>query len=294
MPAPTCTISCKTVLNNQPEPVKSLTDYESFGLSWLFNGADGSNARAGILQGKLDCSPNAFAACCAALCGKSAQHPASRDGVDFHDCVDGLGVCADFHAALLARNWRMMAEVLQECLDAGVEMWTMCHAALVRMIHDLAATVAGSRGRALPLLCVAGSSSSSPTSNSCRKVALVPDGPLPIIAASRLAQPRFQERSTTLNHGPGVEAWLRICRPAALWSAAAGACTSAESLAVGTASGMCAPLVEAIQVALQTRMTEEHVSEVWGAVEKLIEGNALIRRANGTWAAVPDDGSFLL
>lgn len=276
-----------------------------FGLSWLFNGPRGEGARIRLLQSSgadpPGASDNPIAACCAALCGKALRR-------DDGDKVSGdvpLSSCADFEAALFSRSWRLATDCLNEVLEAlfassskTIEPWAFCAQILARLAHDGAGAVAGSRGRALPLLGAAGGESAT---GGARAVALVPDGSLPILSGGSSKEDRAPNDASAgamqhrLRSGPGLEAWLRLCRPAALWTAAGRAPGSevlgGELRALGSAGGggVGARVVDALQAALMVKLTEEHVAEVWASLDggKVVDASAvrLVRRSDGTWVS---------
>merc|ERR1712045_992735 len=117
--------------------------------SWLFNGPQAANARTALLPTPLQRGP--LADCCAALCGWEPAQDVSV-GLAEDGGVKGLSSCADFDASLLARCWHGAPRCLDEALCAGVEAWALCAVALTCVARDAATAVAGTRGRALPLI----------------------------------------------------------------------------------------------------------------------------------------------
>jgi len=203
LPPPPFVLSSKA-MSLAPGSMQSLTSHELLGLSWIFNGPQGDKVRPVLLPQQEPVKTNAITAFCAALCGKTKTLEASGHG-DVEG--SGLAICGDFEASLCTRDWRMIASLLDEALASGVEAWTLCCAALTRLAHDTAAASAGTCGRTLPLLF------SDMRTMPLRNVELIPDGPLPIMNGTDA--PALQKPLGTLKASPGVDAWLRVCRPAA-------------------------------------------------------------------------------
>lgn len=265
------------------------TPAEFVGFSWLFNAPSAMNARQALGTSTSE-GGNPIAACCAALCGKGPTqelHVALQDTPD----VPGLSTCAAAEVAILSRNLWEMPRLLDEVLTAGAEAWSLLATSFARLAHDAAAEAAGSQARHLPLLAeLSGASSGS------ARVGLVPEGPPPVAAGLRLSQPGAPLGSVRLR--PGVEAWLRLCRPLALWSAAG----SARGLAVGAKELHAAgagkkageQVSEALRTALTVKLTGPMIAEVWDALTELDVTRTLVRRASGTWTHIDTGVGFLL
>lgn len=336
VPPPTCVIATSSLHSGGPG-APSGDEFASH--SWLFNGPQAANARGVFVpQGALQeaMGGGTFAECCAALCGKKSPQEDVVSGLEEDGCVEGLVSCADFEASMLARRWRSAPALLEEALAAGVEAWALCSISLARVAHDIAAAAAGARGRALPLLVAVRSGNGAATAPlnaagaaedaTTKAVALVPDGPPPLFAGPDLlhdgptdGQANGHSAGKAAHLGvlratPGVRAWLRVCRPVALWCAAGGARGFAEkSLGdeVPSAPGAAgAQVVEALQAALAAPFSEAMVNEVWEALAEL-EASAmrggdgkgadagacrlrLVRRPCGTWAQVARDSGGLV
>lgn len=336
VPVPACLIATSASHSGGPG---SPSGAEFAGHSWLFNGPQAANARGMFIpQGTFReaIAGGGFASCCAALCGKRPPPlaPPADDvvsGLEEDGDVEGLASCADFEASMLARSWRLAPQLLEEALAAGVEAWALCSVSLARVAHDMAAAAAGARGRALPLLVAINTDGVGAPSKAAggapapdtKAVALVPEGPLPLLLGSA-----GEVGAATNGHAcgsqlgalrltEGVQAWLRVCRPVALWSAAGGTRGFAEMPLGGevpAAEGAAGVLVvEALQAAFAVPFSERMVNEVWVALAELEASKAtaagrrsksgdapvhrprLMRRACGTWAQVAgDDGSLLL
>jgi len=199
--------------------------------------------------------------------------------------ADGLAICADFEASLATQNWRMTSRFLDEALSSGVMPWLLCNTTLSRLAHNIGAAIAGTRGSMLPLVAA----------DSSNNVTLILDGSLPVNIRTGSEPPVRPFRMPLA--GPGMDAWLRVCRPAALWSLAGGAhgfqAANALPAAMSNTANVGDQVVEAIQAALSTRLSEEHIAEVWRALNTAIAQGSLVRRADGTWAAV-ESGSLML
>jgi hypothetical protein len=141
----------------------------------------------------------------------------------------------------------------------------------------------------LPLLSADEKGNGMPVSS----VALVPEGPEPLLVQADCSAPRTAPLGT-MKSTPSVQAWLRLCKPAALWSAAGGAHGFAPiSSCGGTPRG--AEVVEALQAAFKVHLTEQMVMDVWDALSELDASKSLVRRASGTWTQVSNDvGTFVL
>lgn len=271
------------------------------GLSWLFNGPKAASARTALLPRRQ--GGGSWALCCAALCGKRVSHVAL--GLEDDGEVDGLMSCADFEASLIARCWRTAPQCLDQALASGVEAWALCAVVLARIAHDSAADAAGALGRALPLLHVTLQADTDKVDRGVKKaVALVAEGPQPLtvgLAALPSCAPLGSIRVSA-----GVQAWLRLCKPAALWNAAGGyrgfVGTVAHSAAATHGDRPCdattqvgAQVVEALQGALSVQLTKQMVSEVWEALGELELAQTLMRRAGGSWMQVTGEyGGFVL
>lgn len=334
VPPPTCLIST-SASSGGAQGAPNGVDFASH--SWLFNGPQAAGARGvfvpqGVFHEAI--GGGVFAECCAALCGKKPPSEDVVSGLEEDGDVEGLVSCADFEASMLARSWRLAPKLLEEALAAGVEAWALCFVSLARVAHDMAAAAAGARGRALPLLVVVNSSNGAAAGSlkaagaapivANNAVALVPEGPPPLVAGP---SPPHQGAANGAANGhalmaaplgmltssPGVQAWLRVCRPAALWSAA-GSTRGFTEKPLGdeqlpaTPGAAGALVVEALQAALAAPLNEQMVNEVWEALAEL-EASAmsggkggdachsrtrLVRRACGTWARVASDGSNLV
>lgn len=260
---------------------------EFVGLAWLFNAPSSATART-ALGSTGGGGSNPIADCCAALCGKgpSQEFDATPDNGD----VPGLQSCSSFEAALLSRNTWDMARFLDEVMASGAEAWSLCATSMARLAHDAASEAAGSQARTLPLLCEVGSSGGNP-----RVVSFVPDGPPAIAAGLKLGQQGAPLGKMRL--GPGVEAWLRLCRPLALWSAAGSArgyAVVADELQSAATSRAGEQVSEALRVALSIKLTAPMVSEVWESLSELEVARKLVKRACGTWVHVDGGTGFLL
>lgn len=281
LPPPTCvltTSSQQTCYQEKP------TQAELASFSWLFNGPQAANARSALLSSSSAAVPvNGFAAWCSRLSGKSAAGHGDAPTGGFGDCA-----AESFDELLLARAWHAMPRLLDGALAAGCEAWALCAAALARAAHDAAGAAAGARGCALPLL----GRGSGPGVN---QLFLVPEGPGPLTLG---AGPEVSHEAGlgAIGRLGGVQAWLRLCRPAALWSTAGKARGYLASGARGTAEGDDSPqgsqIVEALQAAFTVHLTEQMVAEVWEALSA-VEATSLVRRPAGTWTTVGDKG-FLL
>jgi len=281
---PACTLT-QTAVNTGAFSQQALqTPAELIGLGWLLSAPEAADARAvlhprGLLQGG-----NPIAECCAALCGKNVSLSVSS-GLEDDSEVEGLLSCADFEAAMLGRSLRTVRQQLEEALAAGGEAWALCTATLARLAHDSAAAVAGARGRGLPLLCISEARGGSPGT-----VALISDVLLPIVGglpppAELPAKPLGGIRTNA-----GVEAWLRLCRPAALWSAAVTARwfgLSAANAQRAVTDGIGEQVAEALKAAFAVQLTEQMVSEVWNALGEVEGAGSLARRAGGAWMMMP-------
>lgn len=289
--------------------------WEFAGLSWLFNGPQAAAARAALLPARPPEPPTTVAknkgrglaaACCAALCCRPPKdQSASADTVQQDYQLQGLGLtsCVDFfEASLLARSWKPASRLLDETLGAGAEAWEMCALALARVAHDSAAAAAGAQGRALPLLHVVPRKDGDDTGGpGAKTLMLLPDGPQAVVLGPRSGPPP-DGRLGAVRHCAGVQAWLRLCRPVALWNAAGrarGFAAECAELPGANANGVpCvgSEVVEALQAALAVQLTESLVSEVWDALAELELAPSLLRRANGSWTRVDegDDGGFVL
>jgi hypothetical protein len=253
----------------------------------MFNGPQGAELRAQMFPEEEETNP--IAACCAALCGKAS----TATKVDFgSDSSDNLAICSDFEASFISRSWKMAPRFLDEVMASGVDSWALCSVALARVVRDIALSCVGHRAQGLPLLLT-----DQVGAGGAQNAFLIPDGALPIMSGKgphSLLQPFGQIRTN-----PGVDAWLRLCRPAALWSLAGGARGFQAANALQTAivtgiHGIGSQVVEALQNALAVRLTEEHVIEVWDALGEPISKGVLSRRADGTWAAAADASRLLL
>jgi len=201
----------------------------------------------------------------------------------------------NLEAALLARSWPSVSRLLGEALAAGADAWSFIAMALARRVHDHAAAAGGAEARSLPLLTdiSAGRGGMGGTS---RVVALVPEGPLPLAVGMQLSLPGAplgQIRSTA-----GVEAWLRLCRPVALWSCAGasnGSTAAAnELLTAGRSNKVEEQVCDALKVASSVHLTEQMLAEVWKALAELEGSQDLFRRAAGTWVKKTGGNGFLL
>jgi len=208
-------------------------------------------------------------------------------GLQHDDGVAGLTSLADFEAALLARRFGRVAPLLNEALGGGIEAWALCCASLTRVTHDAAAAVAGVRGRALPLLRVA--SSGREENGNATRVALVRDGAEPMRLGTTVEPTAVDDCLGSIRLSMGVQAWLRLCKPMALWSAAGcakGFITASEtSMADKSLASNCGEqVVDALQAAFAVQLSEQMVLEVWDALNELDSARTLTRRSGGTWA----------
>jgi len=292
LPPPPFVLSSRTATPASVKATELPTSYELLGLSWIFNGPQGELVRPVLLPQEDILAQGALQACCSALCGKTQMQAAiDLGGIDG---AEGLAICSDFEASLTTRNWRTASRFLEEALASGLEPWTLCSAALARLAHDIAAATSGTQGRTLPLLF---SSQSVAAVGSARSVELIPDGPLPIMNKTSFQTP--QQPVASLKASPGLDAWLKVCRPAALWSLAGRArgFQAANALQPAGASDK-APIgdqvADALQMALTIKLSEEQISEVWESLGELISKGSLVRRADSTWAMTVDADNFLL
>jgi len=293
LPPPVCVASTSASSGQPGGLMDETTGTEFVSLSWLFNGPQAATARSALLpQSAQDSLPGGgFAKCCAALCGKENSAQISS-GLEEDGEILGLVSFADFEASLLARRWRSAPRFLEEALAGSVEVWALCATALARFAHDAAGAVAGARGRALPLLYDLGDKGHGSGGGRSKVVAVVPDGGQPLVVGPEPPAPQAALGPARPSHG--LQAWLRICRPAALWSAAGGArgfTASSAELPVASSSDSAgartgAQVVEALQAALAIHLTEAMVFEVWDALRDLEVEQSLTRRPGGGWARV--------
>jgi len=297
LPVPSC------ILSTSASAAKGCpgrpTGREFLGLAWLLHGPKAVSARLALLP--TAGGGSTLAGCCGALCGRK-RHTLLSIGLDDDGLVDGLTSCADFEASLIARSWRTAPQYLDQALAAGVEAWALCAAVLARIAHDFAADAAGSLGRALPLLQDLVQTDAA-GKGSKKAVALVVEGPQPLtlgLAARPSCTPLGSIRASA-----GVKAWLRLCKPAAVWNIAGGTrgFTAIDLPAPQQCGGshnerppqFGIQVVEALQAALAVQLTEQMVSEVWDALSELELAQTLTQRACGTWTQVASDcGSFVL
>jgi len=274
-PTPAC------VLSQVEEGADASPDFATF--AWLFHRSLAVGQMRSAAAGDDDDNP---CACCAALCGKSDQGGFGG--------ASSSSSCANLEAALLARNWWEVQRCLDEALASGWEAWSSCAASMARLAHEFAAAAGGSDARALPLLAEAGNG----MGGGSRAVALVPEDALPLAVGTKLRPPGAtlgQIRSC-----PGVEVWLRLCRPLALWSAAGAsrgfAVASRELLtAAGSGGGRIGEQVsDALKIAMSVNITAEMIAEVWDALKQLEASRHLFRRSVGTWVQIEDGSGFLL
>lgn len=274
MPRPACTIS--TTSSSAIDASERPTGIEFLGLSWLFNGPKAAAARLALLPSVPREANSSLALCCAALCGRRGpEMTMGLMGLEESGLVEGLSSCADFEVSLLSRSWRAAPRCLDEALASGAEAWALCALVLARVAHDSAADVAGSYGRALPLLHA-----------SKEAVTLVPEGPQPLVMG--VASSPKSESLGSIRACAGVQAWLRLCKPAALWSAAGGSRGFIDGSGTmqskeGTGASVGVQVVDALQAALAVQFTEQMVREVWEALAELDAAHTLMRRAGGTW-----------
>lgn len=255
------------------------TPVELVGFSWLFNGPTAATGRT-VLRPTAAGGGGALAQCCAALFGKASRNDAAaRAAIEDNRDVRGLPTCADFEAALLSRNFRELPRLLDEVLAAGAEAWALCAASLARVAHDAAAIATGVRGQALPLL------GSTDAGSGPRVVVLVPDGPPPIALRAGTSPAAGGGASLgPLKASSGMEAWLRLCRPAALWSAAGAARGYCVGAPGDGGSRIGEQVTEALRVAIGVRLVDGMVAEVWEALqERQAENSMLAPRPGGKW-----------
>jgi len=290
LPPPPCVVSAST--SERGHLAERPTAQEFFGLGWLFNGPQAAPVRESLMpqQEPEKDSGGGLAACCAVLCGKRVEKAAELPmGLEDDSGIAGLSSCADFEASLLARSWKMAPRFLDEALASSAEAWAICSASLVRVAHDSAAAVGGERGRALPLI----TSDTGGGGGGAKVIGLVPEGPAPLLV------PPGQAKSPgvlgEVRSCAGVEAWLRLCKPAALWSAAGyarGYTAVANELQATAAGSVGTQVVEALRSALSVRFTEQMILEVWDALIESGASQNLVRRAGGSWTQA--NGSLLL
>mmetsp|Transcript_38013 Transcript_38013/g.88856 ORF Transcript_38013/g.88856 Transcript_38013/m.88856 type:complete len:2604 (-) Transcript_38013:319-8130(-) len=292
LPVPQCIVSASASTASRGSLVERPTGQEFFGLGWLFNGPQAGAVREALLPGQDVRSDSGggggFAACCAALCGKRTEQYNTPLTLEDDGGIAGLASCADFEASMLARSWKMAPRFLDEALASSAEAWAICSASLVRVAHDSAAAVGGDRGRALPLLHADASGGSG-----SKVVALVHEGPVPLMVPAGPA--RGPGVIGSVRSCAGVEAWLRLCKPAALWSAAGiahGYSAAVNELQATHGGSVGNQVVDALRQALSVRLTEQMVAEVWDALLEAGAAQSLVRRAGGTWTQV--NGSMLL
>eukprot|EP00929_Paragymnodinium_shiwhaense_P024377 TRINITY_DN15017_c0_g1_i1.p1 TRINITY_DN15017_c0_g1~~TRINITY_DN15017_c0_g1_i1.p1 ORF type:complete len:1553 (+),score=278.20 TRINITY_DN15017_c0_g1_i1:434-4660(+) len=312
LPPPACILSDKQTSS----PARSagaeggLSGKDLVNCCWLLNGPQAGPARASLLPASSGPSgpaaaPSGIAACCAAVLGKkpprALEDEALLPAIRPQDCgSEALVSSADFDVALAARNWAAIPKLFSSALASGVEPWMLCSATLGRQARDCAGASAGLRGRALPIMYQlpdAGQSGNATGSQaepaSTCLIGLVPEGPEPVTLGA-IASTGISLGSVRAS--PGVQAWLRVSRPSALW-AAAGA--SRGFINPQRAPQLPAPrgeeLAEAVQSALAVQMTEQMVSEVWDALGELEASKSLLRRACGSWVQVSRPGpGFIL
>jgi len=292
LPRPACAAyssSPTSARNSSSEILPTSKEFLTF--AWLFNGPNAASARSALLPSQ-QLSPKdqgGLAALCASLCNKKKM-PEDDDvaiGLQHDDGVAGLTSLADFEAALLARRFGRVAPLLNEALGGGIEAWALCCASLTRVTHDAAAAVAGVRGRALPLLRVA--SSGREENGNATRVALVRDGAEPMRLGTTVEPTAVDDCLGSIRLSMGVQAWLRLCKPMALWSAAGcakGFITASEtSMADKSLASNCGEqVVDALQAAFAVQLSEQMVLEVWDALNELDSARTLTRRSGGTWA----------
>lgn len=280
LPPPACVMSTAVPQTTAPLAERP-TGPEFLGLSWLFNGPDVAAVRT-TLAPACAAPPGGVAACCAALCGGSSGGSVSSNFDEDRD-VDGLPSCADFDLSLLTRNWKMAPRFLDEALAGGAEAWALCATSLARLAHDTAGAVAGSVGRSLPLLAEAGSSKS---------VMIVLEAP-PLVSGPEQTTP---PDLGSIRSNAGVEAWLRLCRPVAVWNAAGAArgFVAAGVQPPNLPSGVGTQVVEALKTAFTVRFTDQNVAEVWDSLRGSSASATLEQRAGGTWVQATENGARLL
>jgi len=307
MPAPAWILASAMAKVHVGEQHEALTGIELACFSWLFNGPRAASARAALLPPTPVRGGNGIGRCCAAFFNRERHYIDAVVGLQ-EDCdiCDGLVSSVAFDIALLARNLRSTPRYLEDALAAGAESWELCATSLRRIAHDFAADVAGRYGRCLPLLCI---HSDYPGDHggrfvcSAETVALVPDGPSPLVVGQ--IDPLSDASLGALRPSPGMTAWLRLCRPAALWMRAGvarefilpevkhiDACVSETN---GAQARIGMQVAEALHVALAVNLTEQMVSEVWETLSESALGPTLLRRAGGSWTLVGQEfGTFVL
>lgn len=199
-----------------------------------------------------------------------------------------------------------MPRYLNQALAAGAEAHTLVAAALARLARDQAAAAscaadAGAaggpqRGRALPLLALAATAPGAVRVGGRLAVELVSEGSGPLVlaagGAAACASAAGSDVGIVVVQGTaGLLAWLSLCKPAALWSAA----TAQRSPGAAEASpNVSLHVAAALQAALAASLTEQMVSEVWAALAEQEVAGRLQRRAGGTWTQLVQDGIFVL
>lgn len=272
------------------------TEAELASFSWLLNGPLAANLRAALVSQAQPPPERGLASCCLRLCGKKASaERLAKPSLGGTRSPGHLGAHPGFDAFLLARDWSSAPRLLDDALARDFSTWFFCAVALARAVHDAAAAVAGPHGRALPLLCAVDGK------QALQAVALVTEGPGPLMAAGHVL-PHNPASLGAIRPTSGLHAWLKMCRPAALWSAAGGARGYVHPGAFVTpsfaedrgGSPKGAQVVEALRAAFDVELTEQMVAELWGALGDLDASRGLVRRASGTWAQVSAERGVLL
>lgn len=283
---PACILStlAASALAHSPDGGEVASSFDFADMCWLLNGPRAEATRASLIPASVIVG-RSLASCCAVMCGRDVRAPRLR--VQDDEITDGLADCANFEVCLLSRSWRAAPKFLSNVLNAGVEAWALCSAALARIARDFEANVAGTCAVSLPLLSTSAISGgpANPRIRGQVDVMLVPEGPHPV--ALSCACTNGGECLASVRVSPGVSAWLSLCKPAALWSTAISARSSA-TMNQGSAK-VVHQVVAALQVAVAVQLTERMVAEVWEAVNGLAMSGKLHRRACGTWTMLAGD-----
>eukprot|EP00931_Biecheleriopsis_adriatica_P041242 TRINITY_DN23598_c0_g2_i1.p1 TRINITY_DN23598_c0_g2~~TRINITY_DN23598_c0_g2_i1.p1 ORF type:complete len:1875 (+),score=358.48 TRINITY_DN23598_c0_g2_i1:601-5625(+) len=279
-PAPAHVLSAAPLSGSPTKAARGSNSDELASLAWLFAGPQSAESARALLATTLaeeTGSAGGFAACCAALCGKSRPSSSMKSFM----FAGGLACCTEFEACLLLRSWADAPRLLEEALSEGAEAWELCAAVLARFARDTAGSAAGERGKALPLLRATDLGNAA-----CAELTLISEGPRLLVDGQAVMAEPSPLLTGSNARGAGIEAWLCICQPAALWEAAGVArrFSPASDSAAGKSadSRVGAKVVGALQAALATSFSEAMVSEVWQALEQSTS-EQLLRRPGGAW-----------
>lgn len=200
---------------------------------WLLTGRRADLARSALVG---SCAQGRKAPRCCAVFWRPRLAPA----VSYHDC--GSLASSSIEACLFWKTWDAAPSQLAEVFASGPEAWAVCMSTLARFARDrvLPFTPSGA-GFVLPLL-------RSPTTGNrgSVEVSLIAEGPTVAESISLCVRSR-----------PGLDAWLNLCKPAALWSDAT------QRAADGAPYVALHDLAKALQLASAVQLTETMVAEIW-------------------------------